>query len=104
MNKTNTQNILEKDISRLFGFSNMSEEEKAELLDDVGSLIIESATLRFIVESDAAEAERFESFVEEHAEEDEMLQNVLKSFPRFEELLQEEIVVFKEEAGNVLAG
>lgn len=97
------KNILEQDISELFGFEEMSEEEKATLLDDIGSTILESATLRFMVESEDTAVEKFETVVEEYADKDEMLQKLLESFPRLGEILEEEIAAFKKEAVAVLA-
>ena len=97
------KNILEQDISELFGFEEMSEEEKATLLDDIGSTILESATLRFMVESEDTAVEKFETVVEEYADKDEMLQKLLESFPRLGEILEEEIAAFKKDAVAVLA-
>jgi hypothetical protein len=102
MTDTNLQPILEKDISVLFGFGEMSDEEKAELLDDIGSVVLESAMLRFMTEGSEADAAAFSSFIESHEESENMLEAVIAAFPQFGAILEEEIVAFKREAADVL--
>ncbi|MEX0931081.1 MAG: hypothetical protein WDZ68_02175 [Candidatus Paceibacterota bacterium] len=94
--------MLEKNISSLFGFEELSEEQKAELLNDVGMTIIESTSLRFVTEIDEAETARFEEILTKNAETDEMLKTIIETFPRFAEILEEEITAFKTEAAAVL--
>lgn len=97
------KNILEQNIGELFGFEEMNEEEKAALLDDIGSTILESAILRFSVEGDAKEVAQLEDIVEKHGDDEDVFAKVLESIPTFETILTEEISAFKEEATNVLA-
>lgn len=94
--------ILEKNISELFGFSEMSDVEKAELLDDVGSVIMESAVLKFVAGSKKKEVQDFEKFLDAHENDDALIESILKEFPTFQEMLEEEIVAFKNEANEVL--
>lgn len=94
--------ILEKDMSELFAFNELSQEERAELLDGIGATIMESAVLRFITEREEDEVARFETFLEEYAENTEMLTKLGESFPQFVDILEEEVRAFKEEAVAIL--
>lgn len=96
------QQILERDITKLFGFDELSDDEKRTLLDDLGSTLIESATLRFVVESEEEQVEAFENTIDQHKDADDMLVKIIEAFPRFGELLQEEVASFKKEAVEVL--
>lgn len=101
MNDTHT-NVLEQNLGELFGFEEMSEEEKAALLDDVGTTILESAILRFAVEGDTKDVETLEQIAAEHAESEDMFKRVLEALPQLETILEEEILAFKQEAMAVL--
>ena len=97
-----SKDILEKNISELFGFSDMTDEEKAELLDDIGSLIMESSVLRFVATGEEKEVASLEQFLEKHENDDALLEKLLKEFPSFQKIIEEEIVAFKAEAVDVL--
>lgn len=98
-----TNNILEQDISELFGYSHMTDEERTTLLDNIGAIILESSTMRFMVEVDTATIAKFEKIVEAHAEDETMLEVLIKTFPRFAEIVEEEVTAFKNEASATLA-
>jgi len=96
------KNMLERDLSELFGLGEMRDEEKVSFLDDIGSMIMESATLRFMVEADEQVVSQFEQQLEALAEKEDAFEILLKTFPRYAEILEEEIVAFKTEAAAVL--
>jgi hypothetical protein len=99
---TNTSTILNDDQTKLFGLDEMSEEEQMAFLDEVGGLVFESATLRYLVELSEEEQEYFESYVTHNADDEDLLPKLEKEFPRFAEIFLEEVVAFKEEARVVL--
>lgn len=94
--------ILEKNISELFGFSELAEEERNELLDGIGSALMESALLRYYIKVGEEEMRTFEAFIDAHKEEDDMLLKLIETYPTFKELLKEEVVAMKQEAEEVL--
>ena len=97
------KNILEENIGELFGFKDLSPEEKAELLDEVGAVILESAVLRFMAASDEPTIEKFETITDTYAESEDLFPKLQEAFPAFSSILEEEIVSFKDEAKAVLA-
>lgn len=101
MSETNTS-ILTTDQRALFGLDEMTEEEQAAFLDEVGGIVMESALLRYLTELEPAAQQELEEFIAEHAEDEEFLEELGAAHPRFAELLTEEIAAFKEEAQAVL--
>lgn len=99
----NMQNdILAENISELFGFGEMTDAEKSDLLESVGASILESAVLRFVVDATDAEAKAFEAHIDAHTDDEDMLVDLIEKFPAFGLLLEEETAAFKREAKKVL--
>ena len=97
-----SDNILDKNIGELFGFEEMTDEEKAEVLDSIGSIVMESSALRFASDASEDDITSFEHFIEGHAEDDAFLEKLIVEFPAFRKILEEEITAFKTEALEVL--
>ena len=99
----NDATATEKDLAVLFGLDGLSEEEKADFLEEIGMTIVESAALRFILEADAEEAKRFEALIEREDAGFDQFKTALETFPRFGEILDEETAAFREEAFAILS-
>lgn len=87
-----------------YGFNEMSDDEKLILVNDIGSLIMESATLRFMTESDEDTGENFSRVVETYADKDNLPQVLTETFPAFGVILDEEAEAFRKDAEAVLLG
>lgn len=94
---------LEKSLEELFHFSDMSEDEKLILLSDIGNLIIESAILRFLAESDESMGEHFARMLEAYADKENLHILLSETFPAFGLILEEEAEAFREDARKVLS-
>lgn len=95
-------NILEENIAELFGFDEMTEEEKMEFLDGVGSVIMESAFLRFLATQEEEIVESFQKALENANEDEQSLETLMEQYPDFAQVLEEEVAAFKQEAVAVL--
>lgn len=95
-------NIKDNNLEELFHFSEMSDDEKAIFLADVGGLIMESAVLRFLSESDESTGEHFSHMVDAYADKDNLHEVLAEAFPAFRAVLEEESEAFREEAVKVL--
>ena len=69
---------------------------------DVGGLIMESAVLRFLSESDESTGEHFSHMVDVYADKDNLHEVLAEAFPAFRLVLEEESEAFREEAVKVL--
>lgn len=95
-------NVIDNNLEDLFHLSELSEDEKAIFLADVGSLIMESSILRFLSESDESTAEHFAHMVDAYADKDNVHEVLMGAFPAFALILEEEAEAFREEAKKVL--
>lgn len=96
--------VSDNNLEELFHLSEMSDEEKMIFLADVGGLIMESAVLRFLSESDESTAEHFSHMVDVYADKDNVHEVLAEAFPAFRQVLEEEAEAFREEAVKVLGG
>ena len=95
--------VTDKNLEELFHLSEMSEDEKAILFNDIGSLVLESATLRFLAESDEEVGERFSHVVDAYADREDMVPALIDNFPAFSIILEEEAAAFRDDARRVLS-
>lgn len=93
---------IQNNIEDLFHFSEMSDDEKIVFLADIGGLILESAVLRFLSESDEDTAEHFSHMVDAYADKDDLHVILSEAFPMFRAILEEETEAFREDAMKVL--
>lgn len=94
---------IQKNLEDLFHFSEMSDDEKAVFLADLGGLILESSTIRFIAESDESTGEHFARMVEAYADKDDLHIILADAFPMFKVILEEETEAFRKDALKVLS-
>lgn len=95
-------NTINQNLEELFHLSEMTDEEKLVFLADVGGLIMESAILRFLSESDESTAEHFSHMVDAYADKDNLHEVLMEAFPAFRLILEEEAEAFREEAVKIL--
>lgn len=98
----NTPPITDQDLSTLFGLDELPSEEKAELLEEIGSVLFQSAAVRFIAELNEEAVPGFEAFLEKDADESTM-KRLVETYPRFAEILDEEVTAFRSDAAAVLS-
>ncbi len=95
---TTIQSTIQDDIEHILGLPDMSEEEQLEFMGAVGTLVIESAVLKFVVSIMPIEREAFELWLEAHRQDNDLLEHALEAYPLFAEILTEEINAFQSEA------
>ena len=93
---------IQNNLADLFHFSEMSDEEKAVFLADLGSLIMESSIIRFFSENDESIGEHFARMLEAYADKDDLHILLAEAFPMFKVILEEETEAFREDALKVL--
>jgi hypothetical protein len=98
----NAPTITDQDLSTLFGLDDLSPEEKVELLEEIGSVLFQSTTVRFIAEMDEHDVPAFEAFLATDADE-HTLKRLIETYPRFGEILDEEVAAFRSDASAVLS-
>lgn len=94
---------LKTQVKDPFGFDRLSPEEQTAFLCDVGGLILESAVLRFLAESDPSTAEHFARMIDAYADKDDLHFTLAETFPTFGIILEEEAEAFRKDANRVLS-
>ncbi len=95
-------NTEEDTIVTMLGLADMSVAEREEFLESVGSVVIESAVLKFMVSLSLEEQQAFESWLETHKEDSDVLEKALETYPLFAEIVQEEMEAFQSETKRLL--
>lgn len=85
------------DITKLFTFNDFAGGEQQVFLADVGTLIFQSALMRYLALYPDSEVEEFENFIASNVNSDSFLDALCLEYPRFEELLVAEMIAFKSE-------
>jgi len=93
---------IQNNLEDLFHFSDMSEEERVTFLANIGSLVLESAILRFLTESDEDTADHFSHMVDTYADKNDLPAILAASFPLFGAILEEETESFRSDVKKVL--
>ena len=88
------------DLSQLFIFENFEGEEQQHFLEEVGTLLFQSALMQHLAQVTDIEAERFESFIESHIDSDSFIDVLCLEFPQFEKTLTSEMRAFNSEIKN----
>jgi hypothetical protein len=96
MSTTTTQS--QSLLASLFNFNNPEAEENSEYMEEIGTLVFQSALMMFLAEATPAEAEAFESFIEENISSESFIEELCQKFPEFEKLLSSEMNAFYEAA------
>ena len=91
-----------KDLSAIFGLDELSEEEREDFLADIGTTLMESAVLSFMVSLDEAGQAAFETFLGTAGEGEELMAALADRYPEFMTILEAEIVRFRAEAQALL--
>lgn len=61
------------------------------LMEEIGTLALESANLKYLTESTEAEQEKFIKYIETNADDDQLLIKLMVEFPKFETILAAEM-------------
>lgn len=96
------QQLLDKDIRSLLGLDDLSEEEQATLLDDIGQSVLEAAIVRYVANLNEAETGEFETYIKENEEDEDLLALICEQYPDFESAVATEMESFKKESISIL--
>ncbi len=95
--------ILNKDLTSLFGLDEMSPIDQDTFLEDIGSLVIESVITKLAVEMNDLEMEELHNLITSTVGSDDMLEKLEEKYPQVNDLFKKEILAFKKEAVSVLS-
>jgi hypothetical protein len=79
-------------------FSEMSEQERMEILERFAGLVLESALARLLLELSEPEQAKLDLYLDAHQGSDDLVEYLLNTYPIFKDFLEEEMEVLQEEA------
>ncbi len=89
---TNTQNTY--DIRALFTYDDYEGDTQKTFLEEVGTLVFQSALMRYIAMHTTVEGVTFEKFIQSHVTSDSFIDDLCADYPEFEKLLNAEMESF----------
>jgi hypothetical protein len=94
--------ILQKNLTATFGLEGLSDEEQVAFLDELGTVVLETALVRLMASLDDDKVASLNYYLDTEPTPDALMEHLLTQYARFEELLTEAIVEVKEDAMVVL--
>lgn len=85
-----------------FGLSNPRSLEDVLFLEEIGTILLESVLLQYMLSLESVARAEFEAWVEVHASTPDFLQKICTSYPTLELLLTQEIEVAKAEVSRIV--
>ena len=92
MSQTHTQNI-----AKLFLPDTSAADTPVSFIEEVGTLIFQSALMKQMVTLPDADADTFNSFIETHVEHESFVEELCQEYPAFEKILENELRAFQSE-------
>ena len=94
MTQTDTTN---NNLANLFVFNNPEGEEQQAFLEEVGTIVFQSALMQFIFLNDKAAIEEFDNFLNDNVGSDSFIEVLCNEYPSFEKILRNEMIAFQTE-------
>lgn len=94
--------LLHQNIAEVLGIHDLSLEEQAAFLSEVGDVIFETSLVRLVSQLSVEQQEALEQYLETEPEPDILLAHLLEHHADFNAILEEVVLEFKEDALKVL--
>jgi hypothetical protein len=88
---TQTQIKNYNEISKLFVFDDVEGDEQQAFLEEVGTLVFQSALMKYLSEITEEESFQVEEFISENVTQESFINLLCAEYPQFEVLLVEEM-------------
>lgn len=102
MNTQKFTQMSKSSVGQALGINEMSDEELESFVAKVGSIVMQSATLRYVVELTERERNEFSTWLENNQDKENMVELALEEYPVFARILNEEVENFQQEAKKLL--
>jgi hypothetical protein len=84
-------------LANLFVFDNPDGDEQQAFLEEVGTIVFQSALMQFIFLNDKASVEEFDKFLNDNVGSDSFMEILCTEYPNFEKILRDEMIAFQTE-------
>ncbi len=83
-----------------FGLNDYTGEEGQLFMEEVGTLVFQSALMKYLAIESEKTAREFEIFISLNIRSDEFMENLCTKYPLFNEMLNSEMNAFRSEINN----
>lgn len=94
--------LLQKDITKVLGIDELSPNEQAKFLAEVGDVILERSLLQFSASLTDEQHIALQEYLETDPEPEVLMNHLLKHYDHFEGIIENVVLEFKEDALKVL--
>jgi hypothetical protein len=94
---TQTFTTQNSNLANLFSFANPEGEEQQDFLEEVGTLVFQSALMQYIFANEESKIEEFEKFIGDNVGSDSFMDSLCAEYPDFEKILRDEMIAFQTE-------
>ena len=94
--------ILKKNLVDTFGLEGLSEQEQVTFLDEMGTVVLESALVRFMQGLSEDQMASLNYFLDTEPESDALMEHLLTQYKDFEREIEAAMVEIKADALEVL--
>jgi len=88
-------------LPTLFMFDETKSEEAERFLEEVGTLVFQSALMRYLAAHTDAESDVFEAYVDEHVTQPSFMEDLCAEYPEFENFLKQEMMAFSSDVHSL---
>ncbi len=83
-----------------FGLTDYTGEENQLFIEEVGTLVFQSALMKYLAIESEQTAREFETFINLNIGSDDFMENLCTNYPLFNEMLNTEMNAFRSEMNN----
>jgi hypothetical protein len=94
---TQTFTTQNSNLANLFSFTNPEGQEQQDFLEEVGTLVFQSALMQYIFANEESKIEEFEKFISDNVGSDSFMDSLCAEYPDFEKILRDEMIAFQTE-------
>lgn len=95
-------NILQESIIKTLGLDGLSDEEKVLFLDQLGTIVLETALLRLVESLSDERVSSLNYYLDTEPTTDALMERLLNHYPDFSQILEKTITELKEDMKAVL--
>jgi len=91
------------ELAEMLEIDKMPEDERAEFMERVGSIVVDAAVSRLLVTLTESEVEQLQKYLDMSTESDDVFAYLLRNYSQFEKIVEEEIAAFQKNTTEVIS-
>jgi len=93
----NTNTVVANRPDFSLAINDFENEDHQAYMEEIGTLVFQSALMRFLVSESDEVAQSFENFIEKNVDSETFMQDLATEYPSFGQVLEEEMTAFSNQ-------